>query len=113
MVNGDMMVKGPGPSLPVFGALPDPVLTVFSAQREPWLNNRMTGSHMLPLRSPHLATPSSAKESALVVALAPGAYTDFIRQFAGGNRCAPYRKYPAGQEGKISMISKGKHGRVC
>ena len=28
----DMMVKGLGPSLPVFGALPDPVLTVFSAQ---------------------------------------------------------------------------------
>ena len=99
----DMMVKGLGPSLPVFGALPDPVLTVFSAQggaiveqSDDW-QSHASSAEVSALGH----APASAKESALGgLPRTWCVHRDFIRhKFAGGNRCASYRKYPASQGG--------------
>lgn len=73
-----ILVRGIGPSLPITGALCDPVLELYDssgkliASNDNWTSNRLT------VLGTTLA-PSSEREAAIVATLKPGNYTAIVR----------------------------------
>ena len=73
-----ILVRGIGPSLPITGAMSNPVLDLYDssgtllASNDNWISNRIG---ILQTQ----AAPSSERESAIVRTLQPGAYTAVVR----------------------------------
>lgn len=73
-----LLIRGIGPSLPITGAMSNPVLDLYDssgkllASDDDWISDRLNiiGSQL---------PPSSEREAALLVTLPPGAYTAVIR----------------------------------
>ena len=83
--NKTLVVRARGPSMAsqIPGALQDPVLQLFSGQTQIAINdNWQTDANQSSLQSSGFA-PSDARESAIYIALAPGAYTAIVSG-AGG-----------------------------
>ncbi len=72
-----VVIRGLGPSLPVTGALSDPVLDLYDAAGHLMASNDNWISNFSAILGTQLA-PSSERESALSVTLAPGAYTAVV-----------------------------------
>ena len=75
-----ILIRGIGPSLPITGAMDNPVLQLYDstgrwlAGNDDWTSNRL---NVVATARP----PSSARESTLLVTLQPGAYTTIVRDF--------------------------------
>jgi hypothetical protein len=71
-------IRGLGPSLPITGAMSNPVLDLYDSagtrlvSNDDWTSNRINTLGTL-------LAPSSPRESALTVRLSPGAYTTLVR----------------------------------
>ena len=71
-------IRGIGPSLPITGAMANPVLDLYdSSGRRLASNDNWTSTRINILGT--LLAPSSPRESALSMTLAPGAYTTIVR----------------------------------
>ena len=72
-----LLIRGLGPSLPITGAMGDPVLTLFDstgkqiATNDNWVTNR---DNIIGTQLP----PPSSRESAIVTTLTPGSYTAIV-----------------------------------
>jgi hypothetical protein len=111
--NKNLIVRGIGPSLSAFGvggALQDPSLELYSGNTQLAANdNWQDNSNAAQILNTGLA-PSNIKESALLVTLAPGAYTAVLR----GNNSATgiglvevYDLDAAGQAKVINISTRG------
>lgn len=72
-----VVIRGLGPSLPVTGALSDPVLDLYDSTGHLVASNDNWTSNFSAILGTQLA-PASERESALSVTLAPGAYTAVV-----------------------------------
>jgi hypothetical protein len=88
IIQGDspqtVVVRARGPSTGVPGALADPTLTLVPANGGPVLTNDdwQTDPNAAALQASGFA-PANAKESAILVTLAPGAYTAIVQGVGG------------------------------
>jgi len=77
-----VLIRGLGPSLPLTGALSDPILELYDstgtliASNDSWTTNRLS------ILGTQLA-PSSPREAAILRTLDPGAYTAVVREKSG------------------------------
>jgi hypothetical protein len=77
-----VFIRGIGPSLPLTGALPNPVLDLYDSSGKLMASNDNWIADRLNIIGSQLA-PSSERESALAVTLVPGAYTAIVRDVNG------------------------------
>jgi hypothetical protein len=78
---GKVVIRGLGPALVPLGvrdALPDPVLHLYAGDRIIASNDNWTDGDAAALRAAGLALSTASRDAALVVDLAPGAYTTHL-----------------------------------
>lgn len=73
-----VLIRGLGPSLPLTGALSDPVLDLYDSSGKLLASNDNWISDRLNIIGSQLA-PTSEREAAVLMALEPGAYTAVVR----------------------------------
>ncbi len=102
-----VIMRALGPSLAASGVpnpLLDPLLQLFSGQNKIAENdNWQTGN--CPAEAPEGLRPKDARESCLVMTLAPGPYTGIVRGVANGTGIALIEAFHAGGAGELSNIS--------
>jgi hypothetical protein len=72
-----VLIRGIGPSLPITGAMSDPVLDLYDSSGKLLTSNDNWISNRLNILATQLA-PSSEREAAITATLAPGAYTAIV-----------------------------------
>ncbi len=77
-----VLVRGLGPSLPLTGALSNPVLALYNSSGELIATNDNWTSNHLDILASHLP-PSSPREAAIEMTLDPGAFTAIIHDVTG------------------------------
>ena len=78
-----VLLRAIGPSLPMAGALQDPVLELRSADGTTVINDDWKDSQESEIRATSLPPPHD-KESAIVAVVPPGAHTAIVREKSGG-----------------------------
>jgi hypothetical protein len=77
-----LLIRGIGPSLPLTGALSDPILDLYDSSGKLMASNDNWTSKRLDIIGSQLA-PSSEREAAILMTLQAGAYTTVIRDVNG------------------------------
>jgi hypothetical protein len=108
--NKRLIVRGIAPSLSAFGisdALQDPTLQLFSGNTEMGANDNWADNPNAPEIVTTGLAPANAKESALLVTLAPGSYTAIMRGKDGSTGVGLVEVYDldAGSPAKVVNIS--------
>lgn len=107
-----VIVRGLGPSVPISGALADPTLELHLPDgsvltNDNWKTNDSTGQSQENEIRATVIPPHNDFESALVMALPPGAYTAIVRGKSGGTGIALVEVYDldAAADAKLANIS--------
>lgn len=110
-----LIVRGIGPSLTAFGvgdALLDPTLELFSGNTQLAANDNWAGnSNAAAIVATGLA-PANPNESALLVTLAPGAYTTVLRGANGGTGIGLVEVYDLETAGSARVINISTRGFI-
>jgi hypothetical protein len=113
--NKKLVIRAVGPSLTAFGvggALQDPTLELFSGNTQLAANDNWTdNSHAAEIVGAGLA-PTNINESALLVTLAPGAYTAVLRGTNGGTGIGLVEVYDLDAAGEAKLINISTRGFV-
>ncbi len=115
IIQGDtpkkVVIRGMGPSLPLSGAIVDPLLELYDASgkllgsNDDWVTDR---SDILSSQVP----PASEREAAILMTLTPGAYTTVVRDAKGQTGGALVEVYDlaAGDSFLANISTRGKVG---
>jgi hypothetical protein len=107
-----VMLRAIGPSLPVSGALADPVLELHNSKGEiVAVNDNWKNSPSKQAIVASKIAPANPKESAIIAVLAPGAYTAIVHGH-GGTGVALVEVYDLNQDAESKLANISTRGFV-
>jgi hypothetical protein len=106
-----VLVRALGPSLPVGGALEDPVLELHESNGTVLTNDDWRDSQQAEIAATSIPPPND-RESAIVVTLPPGAHTAIVRGKGGGTGTGLVEVYDLDAAAPSTVANISTRGRV-
>ena len=106
-----VIIRAIGPSLPVAGALADPILELHAAGGSVITNDDWRSTQEAEIIATTVP-PSSNLESAIVATLSPGAHTAIVRGKNGGMGVGLVEVYDLDTAGAATLVNISTRGRV-